>query len=943
MRKTFCAIIALIISVTINAQSKIIKGEVLESTSNNPISGATVSLLLQKDSSVIFNTVTDEKGSFSFNQLPPDSFIVQITYVEFQPYITFINLLNRDEYDLGGINLVKQGKDLSVVTVIAKVPPVSQKGDTAQYNASQFKVNPDASAEDLIKKMPGITVDKGGTVTAQGEQVRNVTVDGKKFFGDDATAALKNLPAEIIDKIQVFDKLSDQAQFTGFDDGSATKAINIVTKTANKNSQFGRIYAGYGTHDRYSAGGNVSFFNGDRRLSFVGLFNNVNQQNFSADDLLGVTGSSSSRGRRGGGSFGGANNFLVGQQSGISTTNAFGINYGDKWGKNLEVTGSYFFNNSNTDNDQVSNSQYFIQDSENQFYDEISNSGAKNFNNRANLRLEYKIDSNNSIIFSPSISFQNNDRGNNVDGVRYFTVNELISKTLYSSNSKSSGYNSNNNLLFRHKFKKPGRTISVNLSAGLSSRSGEAYLQSINQFINSGIENDTIQQFTDQLNSGNTYAANFAYTEPLGKKSQLQINYSPSFTKNKSNQEVFQYDNSSAKYSKLDSSLSNVFDNTVHNENIGLNFRTGDRDNMFSTGLTYKYSILKSDQIFPLNANVNQTFNNVLPFVMWRKKFNARENIRLMFRGSANPPSVNQLQNVVNNSNPLFLTSGNPDLKQQVSRSFSARYNYTNTGKGKSLFINLYGVQASDYIGNATFIAAGDSLIGNNILLPRGAQLSKPVNLDGYLSLRSFVTYGVPFKLIKSNLNLNGGFTYSKIPGYVNSLESLTDNYSYSGGVVISSNINEYVDFTTSYSANFNVVKNNIQPLLNNNYVNQSVGVALNLLSKNGWFIQNDVSAQMYSGLSAGFNQTYTLWNAGLGKKFLKNQAGELKLSVFDLLKQNKSITRNVNDSYVEDVQNNVLTQFFMLTFTYKLKNFGKLPAKPENNNTRAKAGSGNF
>ncbi|MEO5966767.1 MAG: outer membrane beta-barrel protein [Ferruginibacter sp.] len=454
----------------------------------------------------------------------------------------------------------------------------------------------------------------------------------------------------------------------------------------------------------------------------------------------------------------------------------------------------------------------------------------------------------------------------------------------------------------------------------------------MNQFINSGIENDTIQQFTDQLNTGNNYSANIAYTEPLGKKSQLQFNYSPSFSKNKSNQEVFQFDNASSKYSKLDSSLSNVFDNTLHNENFGINYRKGDKDNMFSAGLTYKYSILKSDQVFPANTNVNQTFNNILPFAMWRKKFNARENIRLMFRGSANPPSVNQLQNVVNNSNPLFLTAGNPDLKQQISRSFSARYNYTNTGKGKSFFANIYALQASDYIGNATFIAAGDSLIGNNVLLPRGAQLSKPINLDGYLSLRSFVTYGVPVKAIKSNLNLNGGFTWSKIPGYVNSLESLTDNFTYSSGVVVSSNINEYIDFTVSYSANFNVVKNNIQPLLNNNYVNQAAGVSLNLLSKKGWFLLNDVSTQMYSGLSEGFNQSYTLWNAGIGKKFLKKQAGELKLSVFDLLKQNKSITRNVNDSYVEDVQNQVLTQYFMLTFTYKLKNFGKVPAKPEGN-----------
>ena len=194
----------------------------------------------------------------------------------------------------------QQGKDLSGVTVVAKAPPVIQKGDTSQFSASQYKVNPDATTEDLIKKMPGITVDKDGTVTAQGEQVKKVTIDGKDFFGDDASAALKNLPSEVVDKIQVFDKLSDQAQLTGYDDGNSVKAINIVTKSGIKNGQFGRAYVGYGTNDRYNAGGNVSFFKGERRLSFVGNFNNINQQNFGSQDLLGLTSSGNSN--KGGGS-----------------------------------------------------------------------------------------------------------------------------------------------------------------------------------------------------------------------------------------------------------------------------------------------------------------------------------------------------------------------------------------------------------------------------------------------------------------------------------------------------------------------------------------------------------------------------------------------------------------------------------------------------------------
>ena len=248
--------------------------------------------------------------------------------------------------------------------MVAKTPPVQQKGDTIQYNASQYKTNPDATAEDLVGKMPGITVDNSGTVTAHGDQVKSVTVDGKKFFGDDATAALRNLPAEVIDKIQVFDKLSDQAQFTGFDDGNSVRAINIVTKPNMRNGRFGRLFAGYGTDGRYNVGGNVNFFHGDRRLSFVGLFNNINQQNFSSQDLLGFS-NNNNRGGRGGGVP------SVGAQSGINTTNAFGINYTDMWGKKLEVQASYFFNNGSMNNNEISNIQTLLSKDSTQF--EISN------------------------------------------------------------------------------------------------------------------------------------------------------------------------------------------------------------------------------------------------------------------------------------------------------------------------------------------------------------------------------------------------------------------------------------------------------------------------------------------------------------------------------------------------------------------------------------------
>jgi hypothetical protein len=922
-------IVTTLFSTTLQAQTGAILGTVTNDK-KMPLAGATVTLMKQSDSTLVKNAVTGAQGNFRLSQLPADSFIVSVTSVGYRQYISFVTLAEAEEYELGDVVMAGQDTDLGEVVLVAKVPPVVQRGDTAQYNASQFKVNPDANAEDLIKKMPGITVDRSGTVTAQGEQVRSVTVDGKRFFGDDATAALKNLPAEIIDKIQVFDRLSDQAQFTGFDDGSGQRSINIVTKTGTRNGQFGRVYAGYGTDNRYAAGGNVSFFKGDRRISIAGLFNNVNQQNFSSEDLLGITGSGG--GGRRGGRGGGSNNFLIGQANGVSTTNALGINYSDMWSKKTEVTGSVFLNQSNTDNNERSNAQYFLQDSAIQYYDELNFSDADNFNNRASLRIEHKIDSNNSLIFSPSFSFQNSDQATNVNGVRFYTASDLLSRTLFSTTAMSNGFNSNNNLLWRHSFAKKGRTLSVNLSAGFNKRTGERYLESVNEYFNSLQENDTIKQFTDQYSRGNNLGANISYTEPVGKKGQLQFSYNPSVSKTTSDQEVFQFDYVGNKYNKFDTSLSNVFDNRVVTHTTGVNYRRGDRDNMISVGLNYRNTNLYSEQEFPSATVVDQSFNNILPFAMFRKKFNARENIRLFYRGSTSTPSINQLQNVIDNSNPLFLRTGNPDLQQSYTHTMSIRYTYTNTQKGSSFFANIYLQQADDYVGQASFVATADSALGNNIILFRGAQLTKPVNMDGYVSARSFLTFGTPLKFIKSNLNVNGGVSWAKTPGIVNNIRSVSDNFTYSGGLVVSSNISEYVDFNVSYNANYNVVKNTVQPLLNNEFLFQSTGVQLNLLSKNGWFIQQDVSIQRISGLSEGFNQNYWLWNAAIGKKFLKNQAGELKLSVFDLLKQNQSISRSVTESYVEDVSNSVLTQYFMVTFSYRLRNFGKVPVQTRSN-----------
>lgn len=949
-----CALLALV-SIA-KAQTRTISGVITDQQTKAPLWRATVKLSSLSDSSSKLNTLTDSTGKFVFSGLGKDSFLLSLSYVGYAPVSRIVSV------DTADVNLriaaaPGTGSELSTVIIQTNIPPVSQKEDTVQFNASQYKVNPDANAEDLVKKMPGITI-QNGQVTANGENVQKVTLDGRDFFGDDATAALRNLPAEVIDKIQVFDRLSDQAQFTGFDDGNTQKSINIITKANMRNGQYGRVFAGYGTDSRYQAGGNATILKNNRRISLVGNFNNINQQNFSQQDLLGVT--SNTRGFGGGGGRGGARggggnrsgnrggggyqgggyfggfgsnaNFLVGQQNGINKTNALGLNYSDQWGKKLTVSGSYFFNNSNNYTNEIANTQYFSGATTNSIDTTLSNS--TNNNHRINMRLDYKIDSSNELLIIPSLGFQTNHSNSYVGREALLDGSSGYTRTLNQNSTVNdrSGNNLNNTILYRHAFAKKGRTISINLNTSYNKNDGNSYINTVQQLFNgTGSDDSSASTFSDQRSHGYQVSTNLAYTEPLGVNSQLQVNYNPTFSRSSSNQQMYELDPVQNKYSVFLDSLSNEFDNRTQAQNTGLSFRHGNRDKMIAFGVSYQHTNLTSDQTFPKTFSIDKSFDNVLPNAMVRYKISPRSNLRLFYRANVNTPSVNQLQNVLNVNNAPYYSIGNPDLNPQYMQILSTRYTFTNTGKGLLLVGNIFWQTAKNYIANAVFLPRQDSVVEGKTLYA-GDQLTKPVNLNGYQSLRSFLTFAIPIKLIKSQFNLNGGVTYSKQPGMIDHIQNTTINSTYTLGAVIASNVSQYVDFTISYSANFNNVKNAVQTSLNDKYFQHVASIELNLLSKKGWFFQNDLNNQYYDGLAQGYNQSYFLWNMSAGKKILKNQKGELKLSVFDLLKQNRSIERNVQTYGIEDVRNEVLQQYFMLTFTYNLRNFGTAAARNSNN-----------
>lgn len=941
--KLIAGIALSLIHVNTVAQGFKVSGQVADKSDNSSIIGATVAMYDYEDSTKWKNTVTDLNGNFEFSDVLTGKYrlkVILLTYLTIEKEFTVGNA----DVNLGILKMEAEPIQLKNVDIEAKQMRVEQKEDTIQFNADAYKTNRDANAEDLVTKMPGVT-SENGTIKVNGEQVQQVLVDGKPFFGDDPNAAIKNLPAEIIDKIQVFDKLSDQSQFTGFDDGSSIKTINITTKAGKNNGQFGKVYGGYGEDDRYIAGGNINLFNGDRRISLIGLSNNINQQNFTTEDLLGVTGSSGAGKRNGGrgGGFGGRsggggqrsggqnyqgdnnsiNNFLVGPQPGIATTNALGLNYSDNWSRRVKVTGSYFFNSAdNISNTSLTRNYISPQDS-GLFYSENNNSESRNFNHRFNFRYENTLDSMNTLIITPKLSLQTYNSNSSLLGSNFSSENILESLTNNTSSSDNMGYNFSNNILLQHKFNTRRRTISLNLGTQVNHKDGTGSLYSGNNYYLSN-ESEIIDQHSTQQTDGYTLSANLSYTEPVGDSGQFLFNYTPSYTKNTADKETDNFDSFLSEYSQLDTALSNKYDNTYITQKAGASYRLSKKKFNFMSGVNFQHAALYGDQIFPATFNMNRTFESFLPQAMFNYKFSTIENIRIIYRTSTTAPSISQLQNVVNNSNTLLLSTGNPDLAQDYEHTLIIRYGKTNKEKGKGFFIFFYGNYVRDYIGNSSFTASADTNIAEGITLKDGSQLTRPVNLDGYWNARAFVTYAIPLTKLKVNLNLNSGFTLSHTPALINGDLNMADNYTLSKGVVIASNISENVDFTLSTTGNYSIVKNSLESTLNDNYYYQTSAVKLNLVFLKNFVFNTTVNYTLYSGISQSYNQDYCLWNASVGYKFLKNQSLELKAGVFDILNQNNSISRNVTDTYIEDSQSNVLNRYIMFNLTYTLRNFKK-------------------
>ncbi|MBN3520775.1 TonB-dependent receptor [Algoriphagus lutimaris] len=903
-------------------------GTVIDGSTKTPMNGANVLIKTVTDS-LLVGGVTDAQGKFELIRPMIPQVKIEIKFIGYETISKTHSF--REPADLGILVLNEDTQTLGEVVIEGQSPVGEMRGDTTSFNASAFKTQQNAQAEDLIRKLPGVTI-QNGEVQAQGETVQKILVDGREFFGSDPNIALRNLPADAIDRVEVLDQRSDQSRLTGFDDGSYTKTINIILREDRKNGKFGRVYGGYGTDDRYSAGGSLNLFSGDRRISILGLANNINQQNFSSQDLAGVNANSSGgdRGRGRGGFGGGNNNFNAGNNSGINTTNSIGLNYSDKWGQKVNFTGSYFFNNSANNLQEITNRETVVNESLTQYYQENLISTTDNYNHRFSGRLEADLNDKNSFIVTPNVSIQNSTSYSDRDALTTASTGDSLSALRSITNAENKTYNISNNITYRYKFDKKGRTFSTDINTTWSNRDQISDLLAASIDYKREVLDTTLQE-TYTLSKGFNYRVNATLTEPLGEKSIGTIGYQVGNNKSNSDQKTYVLGAEQGIY-LLDTALSNEFDNKFITQRVRSGYAYNNNGLNLNFNLDYQNAKLDNEAFFPEPGVFNRSFNNILPGASL--SYRNREtgiSYRMRYRTNTDEPNVSQLQNVVNNQNPLNLSVGNPNLGQSYNHNIFLNMSKINMEKNHTMFMFFNYSGTKNYIGSSTFLTAQDTLINGEILLRPGGQITQPINLDGNFRTTFFFTYGTPIKGIKTQFNMNTRVNFNRIPGLINGERNLNDNLSLRQGITFTSNISENVDFTLSTTGNYNIVNSSLQTTQDNNFYVQESNLRL-YYSPNGGklFIGNNINHSLYSGLSEGFDQSFWLWNIEGGYRFAKNNKAELKVMIFDLLNQNNSIQRTISDVSVTDVFTNVLTRYGMLTFTYIIGNF-KQP-EPSNN-----------
>ncbi len=894
-------VLILMSTYSFSQNSKVdIKGIVVD-TSSVPLPATTVVLLDVKDSVMVGFQVTDKNGKFTIPKVKPGKYILKSSFIGYQTWTKLIELSGVIEtFDVGTILLREKRNILNQVDVVADQIPIVINKDTIEYSADFFKAPPNSNVEELLKRLPGVEVGKDGSVKAQGEDVTKIFVDGKEFFGDDPKIATKNLPADAVDRVQVIDKLSDMAEFTGIDDGERNKTINLKLKEDRKKGIFGNIEGGYGSDNRYNANLNLNRFNKKMQMSIIGNSNNINSSPFSFGGFPGL--STGMMVIEGGGPG------SQGSSEGITTSSSAGLNFNYDFSKKTSLRSSYFLGNTAKVLDKtIDRENYFNGDIFNSFSSENESTDLNN--HRYNLNLNHDINDLSDLIFRGNFNYNSNDvsRTRNSTTTNSIQQTENLLDSRYIANGSKIGVDSE--ITYRKKFEKTGRNMSVRATIDNNKNLTDLYLNNKNEFNltdPNNILSALLIQDQSEENKQIDLSGKISYTEPLGDRKFLELNYQRQNYNNNYRKDFFDILDSDRVFN---TDLSNIFKRDFVYDRGGLNYIYNGNKTVFNAGLNYQNSHLEG-VINSTGEVIQKDFNRFLPSAMFKYNFTTSKRLEFRYSTQLKEPSLDQLQPIINNNDPLNTYLGNPNLKAEFNQSGSIHFNYFDQFSNTSIFSSLNGNYIKDKITNARSI---DAFL---------AQTTMPINVDYEQSLRAYVSFGQTFKPIYTRLNIMTSSTLSKSILYLNDVENLANRNNITVGGKLMNTNNDVIDFTLGMRKTFSKTVYSINKEFNQSYLNSTYYTELNfLLGK--WVINTSFDYSVYEGAAFSQNQNVPLLNAFISRNILKNDRGQFKIKGYDILNQNQGISRIADINYIQETQYNILTRYFMVSFLYKLTKLG--------------------
>ncbi len=870
----------------------------IQDTTETPLPAATILLLQPKDSALVDFSRSDEKGFFSFKNVKNTGYLLKISYVSYLPFQRSIPISTTQIIDLGVLRIKPVTKELQEVVIQGEKNPLSIQGDTLTYDATTFKVQLGSAVEELLRRIPGVEIDAQGNVKTHGKDINKILVNGKSFFGNNPKTATKNLDADMVSKIQIFNEKSEQSRITGIDDGNDQKVMNLVLKS--KTGVFGKASIGGGTQSRWMTRGNYNIFNQKHQFSILGYGNNINNSDMRNEDgmggLAGLSMNAPPQNLQGG--------FIKNFGGGVSYAYIH---------KKTNLSANYMYIQSNQTLDKVELKQTF-QPTSSFFTIDTTSQTSRSNNHNLNLHLEQKIDSSNILTFNTSLQVGISDK--QFAQIQNFQTEEGVNKnTLANQNGNhETTFRLNTTVDFRHNFNKKGRVMSLGGSYWVNTSDDKENSSSLNRFFEAtGPENQTksIRQFNTNTSQQHDLKGNASFVEPLSDRIYLETTYNLGHMNRVLDRNVF---NAMQGNIRLDS-LSTYYTNQVVSNKLGSGLRYTSKKVNISAGIAgLHYDLSGNIGSFvnnPHNDRLSRTFTAIAPSLSATINITNNTgiigNIITRYNLNVQIPQLRDLQPVIQNNNPYFISSGNPDLSPQRSHQLTVDYQKFNLHKS----INLSTSVVFDYYLN--------QIIYTQTIDEKFVTRTRPENISGGKSLR--MNTSISFPLIKNKLTMsaNGTMNVSISPTYINKTQNETDNriYTLNTGLTIIPSSKLY--FTTNVSISFNTITYSIEKQQNQKIQTYGLNNSLQWNFAKKFFFESNLNYTNYSNDRFGFNQNIPIMNASVRKRFLKSNKLEMKLAAFDIFNQNVNITQQGVQNSVVQQTTQTLARYFMLSLSYKL------------------------